>query len=80
MWVYFLGCISLGTVAGFLVGSSSSPVVGVVLPLLFALLGGATGVLGLLPAHPNSERARARFRIVGGAAAAVSIPFLLAVT
>ncbi|MCP4407010.1 MAG: hypothetical protein GY807_04485 [Gammaproteobacteria bacterium] len=78
MWIYYLGCISLGGVAGLLVGMSSSPVVGVVLPLLFALLGGATGVIGLLPSHPNSERARTRFRIVGGAATAVSIPFLLA--
>lgn len=80
MWIYYLGCISLGAVAGLLVGTSSSPVVGVVLPLLFALLGGATGAVGLLPSHPNSERARIRFRIVGGAAAAVSIPFLLGTT
>jgi hypothetical protein len=34
---------SLGTVTGLLVGLSQSPVVGVLLPLLFSLLGGAGG-------------------------------------
>ncbi len=79
MLVYYIGCAALGAVAGFLVGGSSSPVVAVVLPLLFALLGGAAGVLGLMPSHPNSERSKLRFQIVGGAALAVSVPFFFGV-
>lgn len=74
---YYIGCAALGLTAGFLIGGSASPVVQNVLPLLFALLGGAAGVLGLTT-NPKSESAVQRFRIIGIAATSVSVPLLVA--
>jgi len=42
---YLLGLASVGFVAGFFAGGSGSPVVGIVLPLIFGLLGGGSGLL-----------------------------------
>jgi hypothetical protein len=77
MLIYFLGCLAIGAASGILIGASSSPVVGVALPLLFALLGGAAGIVGLLPSNPRSQVARVRFRIVGAASLCVSVSLLL---
>jgi hypothetical protein len=77
MWRYYLGCAALGFTSGFLVGGSASPVVQYVLPLLFALLGGAAGILSL-STNPASESSRNRFEIVGMAAFALTMPFLIA--
>ncbi|MBJ3774930.1 hypothetical protein [Acuticoccus mangrovi] len=78
MTAYFLGCVALGMVAGFLVGASASPVVGVVLPLLFSLLGSAGGVLALT-FDPGTAEARRRFRLLGLSALAFALPFLVGV-
>jgi len=42
--LYIAGLSSIGFVAGFFAGGSSSPVVGVALPLIFGLISGATGI------------------------------------
>lgn len=42
--MFIVGCMSLGALIGYLVGASNSPVVGAVLPLLFVLIGGASGL------------------------------------
>lgn len=75
MMLYYLGCCALGLVTGFLVGGSASPVVQTTLPLLFALLGGGAGILGLT-ADPSSQRSQQRFRIAGLAAISLAGPFL----
>jgi hypothetical protein len=41
---YFIGVSALGVVVGYLVALSASPVVGVLLPLMFGLLGGAGAI------------------------------------
>ena len=42
--VYVIGLSVVGFVGGFFAGGSGSPVVGVVLPLIFSLIGGASGM------------------------------------
>jgi hypothetical protein len=79
MKTYLSGCAALGVAAGFLVGASSSPVVQYVLPLLFAVLGAATGLLSLTMKSDSAD-ARARFRLVGASLLALILPFLGAAT
>lgn len=43
MWIYVIGLAALGGASGFLVGASASPVVGILLPLLFGLVAGVAG-------------------------------------
>lgn len=41
---YMLGFALLGGAVGYFAGSSQSPVIGTILPLLFGLIGGASGL------------------------------------
>ncbi|WAJ28361.1 hypothetical protein [Antarcticirhabdus aurantiaca] len=73
MVLYYMGCLTLGLCAGFLVGVSESPVVQYVLPLLFTLIVSSAGVFALRT--PNETR----FRIAGLTSISLTLPFLLAV-
>lgn len=77
MIYYYLGCAVLGIVAGFLVGASASPVVGVVLPLLFTLLGSSGGIIAAVYSRAEGAAER-QFKLIGISALAFSVPFLAA--
>jgi hypothetical protein len=61
---YMLGFTLLGFAVGYFAGSSQSPVIGTLLPLLFGLVGG-TGGLYLARADIYEPKTMARIRILG---------------
>jgi hypothetical protein len=74
---YYLGIAAVGFTMGIFAGLSSSPVVAVLLPLLFGLLGGAGGLyLGI--ANLADDSTPWRFRAIGTALLALTIPLTIA--
>lgn len=65
---YMLGFTLLGGAVGYFAGSSQSPVIGTLLPLLFGLVGGAGG-LYLARAEIHEPKTKVRIRILGKALA-----------
>ena len=63
---YMLGFALLGGAIGFFAGSSQSPVIGTLLPLLFGLIGGAGG-LYLARVDLDESMTRIRLAIIGKA-------------
>jgi hypothetical protein len=61
---YYIGITALGVLIGFLAGGSSTPVVGALLPLLFALVGGASGFY-VAKANLTATASRARIAQIG---------------
>ena len=55
LWWYGLGCALLGFLIGISAGQSESPIVAVMVPLLFALLSGGGGVYVAKAAHLERE-------------------------
>jgi hypothetical protein len=72
--VYITGLCAVGFVAGFFAGSSSSPVVGVVLPLVFGMIGGASG-LAVTKFNLNKPKEVKKLAILG--IALISFSFTL---
>jgi hypothetical protein len=72
---YLCGLLVVGFVAGFFAGLSQTPVVGVLLPLLFALVGG-TGGLYLANANFDSTVGLHRMSLLGRALCAFSLACL----
>lgn len=56
MYIYTIGVAAMGLVIGMFVGLSDSPVIGILLPLLFTLLAGGSGLYVVL----SGDSARAR--------------------
>lgn len=73
---YFFGFSLLGGAVGYFAGSSQSPVIGTLLPLLFGLVGGAGG-LYLTRVDPGKPEVLIRLRILGKALALFIIFTLL---
>jgi hypothetical protein len=75
---YLIGMLMVGLTAGFFAGMSKTPVVAVLLPLLFALIGGAGG-LYLATAPLDSEIGLMRLRLIGKGLSGLSVACLLGV-
>src|SRR5262245_45022719 len=73
---FIAGFSLLGLSVGLLAGNSNSPVVGVVLPLLFGLVGGASG-FHLAQIDLTSKTEGRRLRYLGVALIAFMLPLLL---
>lgn len=73
---YILAMASLGAITGFLVGRSQSPVVGILLPLLFSLIGGGSGAfaLGLNLDHVTGQ---SKLSILGWSIGSFSVVLLI---
>ena len=71
MYTYIIGVAAMGIVVGMFVGLSHSPVVGILLPLLFTLLAGGSGLYVVL----SGDSAKAR--LLGGSL--VAFAFTVAV-
>lgn len=61
---YIAGAGSLGLATGFLVGASETPVVAILLPLLFGLIGAAGG-FSIARMELETQAARTRIRLLG---------------
>src|ERR1700730_7776645 len=75
-WFTF-GLGVVGAATGYLVALSSSPVVGVVLPLVFGLAGGAGGAY-IAKADLNSEHGQRRLALIGKSVGALSLAMIVA--
>jgi hypothetical protein len=75
---YLLGFGLLGAVSGYLAGASQSPIVGVILPLLFAIAGTTSG-LYFLQIDLNAPEAITRIRLLGQGMIVFLVPFGLMV-
>lgn len=70
------GIALVGAATGFLLALSMSPVVGIVLPLLFGLVG-STGGIYLARADLTSEQGRRRLVLIGQSAGALSLSLIV---
>jgi hypothetical protein len=64
LWWYAAGLATIGLTSGFFAGASHTPIVGTLLPLLFAVVGGTSGVY-LANADLSNPVAVTRFRWLG---------------
>ena len=64
LWWYAAGLAVIGLTSGFFAGASHTPIVGTLLPLLFAVVGGTSGVY-LANADLGNPLAVTRFRWLG---------------
>jgi hypothetical protein len=64
LWWYAAGLTVIGLTSGFFAGASRTPIVGTLLPLLFAIVGGTSGVY-LANADLGNRLAVTRFRWLG---------------
>jgi hypothetical protein len=72
---FLAGLILVGGTTGYLLAISRSPVVGVVIPLLFGLVGGVGG-LYVAKEDLNSEAGRHRLALIGRSLTALSLALL----
>ncbi len=73
---YVAGAAAIGLLIGLMTGASNSPVAGTVIPLVFALLGGAGG-FHILKADLKNAESTARLRFLGMASVGVVAGFVL---
>lgn len=66
LWWYVGGLAVVGLASGFFAGASHTPIIGTLLPLLFALIGGTSGIY-LANADLSSPEVGARLRWLGRA-------------
>ena len=59
MWFYYIGMVLLGISTGFLVANSMTPIAGILLPLLFSLIGGGAGAYILKLGAQQRTRSKA---------------------
>ena len=76
MWFYYIGMVLLGISTGFLVANSMTPIAGILLPLLFSLIGGGAGVY-ILKLDPSNERDQKQLTILGAGISCFFAAFLL---
>jgi hypothetical protein len=76
LW-YLVGLASFGVAIGFFAGLSSTPIVAVLLPLIFGLIGGAGGFY-LAQAEISSDQGKVRLRLLGQALAVFSMAVVVA--
>ena len=74
---FIIGLGLIGAATRYFVALSRSPVVGIVLPLIFGLVGGAGGVY-LAKADLKSEEGRHRLALIGKAVGSLSLVMVLA--
>jgi hypothetical protein len=72
---YYAGLAGVGAAVGLFTGLSSSPVVGVLLPLLFALIGGAGG-LYLATADLSKSDVQLRLDLLGKGFVVLAVPLV----
>lgn len=73
---FLVGLSSLGLAVGYFVGFSASPVIGVLLPLLFGLIGGGSGIY-LSRADFDLEKSRQQMRLIGQACTVFSVSIII---
>lgn len=73
---FLVGLSSLGLAVGYFVGFSASPVIGVLLPLLFGLIGGGSGIY-LSRADFDLEKSRQQIRLIGQTCTVFSVSIII---
>jgi hypothetical protein len=76
LWWYVGGLAVVGLASGFFAGASHTPIIGTLLPLLFALIGGTSGIY-LAGADLSSPEVAARLRWLGRALALFGLSCLV---
>ena len=73
---FIVGLASLGAVVGYFVAFSASPVIGILLPLLFGLLGGG-GLFALVKVDLTKQAAKEKLNLAGWSMAAFSVALVI---